>query len=86
MEFSNTPIEGSMKQLIATPRVLDQPTFEWLDAGSRMTKEFLSFTLPIPVFFKGVASIRFDGKVLEILEHGSSSGTRLSIGKVFAED
>jgi hypothetical protein len=86
MEFSNTPIEGSMKQLLATPRVLDQPTFEWLDAGSRMTKEFFSFTLPIPVSFKGVASIRFDGEVLEVVEHGSSSGTRLSVGKVFAED
>ena len=83
MEFSNTPIEGSMKKLIATPRVLDRPTFEWLDAGSRMTKEFFSFTLPIPGSFQGVASIRFGGGVLEILEPGRSSGIKLSIGKIY---
>jgi hypothetical protein len=86
MEFSNTPIEGSMKQLMASPRVLDQPTFDWLEAGSRITKEFCSFTLAIPASFTGIASIRCDGEVLEILEQGKSSGTSLHIGHVFGED
>jgi hypothetical protein len=80
MEFSSTPIEGSMKRLIATPRVLDQPTFEWLDARSYITKKFFSFTLAIPSSFKGVASIRFDGEVIEILESGKSSAGRLHVG------
>lgn len=86
MEFSNTPIEGSMKQLVATPRVLDQPAFEWLDAGSRLTKRFFSFTLAIPASFRGVASVRFDGDVLEIRETGMSSATRLPVGKLPTED
>ena len=72
MEFSTTPIEGSMKQLLAHPRVLDQPTFEWLDAGQRLRKEFFSFTIPVPASFKGVASARFDGRVLEVFEQGKN--------------
>jgi hypothetical protein len=82
MEFSNTPIEGSMKQLVATPRVLDQPAFEWLDAGSRITKKFFSFTLAIPASFAGVASIRFDGEVLEVFETGKSSANSLHAGNI----
>ena len=72
MEFSSTPIEGSMKELLAIPRVLDKPTFEWLDAGARLSKEFFSFTVPIPASYKGVASVRFDGQVLELFEQGES--------------
>jgi hypothetical protein len=86
MEFSNTPIEGSMKQLMAFPRVLDQPTFEWLDAGSRITKEFFSFTLAIPPSFEGIASVQFDGEVLEIVEAGLKSPRTLLIGSVFEKD
>jgi hypothetical protein len=80
MEFSNTPIEGSMKQLFATPRVFDQPTFEWLDAGSAITKSFFSFTLPIPASFEGIASVRFDGNVLEVFESGKGSPRQLHVG------
>jgi hypothetical protein len=82
MEFSNTPIEGSMKQLLAHPRVLDQPAFEWLDARSRITKEFFSFTLPIDLSFRGIDSVRFDGEVLEVFELGNDAGIRLPVGGI----
>jgi hypothetical protein len=82
MEFSNTPIEGSMKSLLAHPYVFDQPTFDWLDARSGITKNFLSFTLAIPTSFQGVESVRFDGDVLEVIELGKSSGAKLHIGQV----
>ena len=73
MEFSTTPIEGSMKELMARPRVMDQPTFEWLDAGGRLSKAFFSFTLAVSSSFQGVASVRFDGNVLQVQECGNGS-------------
>ena len=79
MEFSNTPIEGSMRSLLAHPSVLGQQTFDWLDARSRITKSFFSFSLEIPSSFQGVKSVHFDGTVLEVIELGKSSGTKLLI-------
>jgi hypothetical protein len=81
MEFSNTPIEGSMKSLLARPRVLGRPTFEWLDARSRIVKNFLSFTIAIPASFQGVESVRFDGELLEVIERGKGSEVKLKIGQ-----
>ena len=83
MEFSNTPIEGSMKQLMAKPRVLDQPTFDWLDAGATITRKFFSFTVAIPPGFAGIAAVQFDGKVLQLFEVGSTSPAKLLIDPVF---
>ena len=43
MEFSTTPIDGSLKALVAHPSLLDTPTFEWLDARSRSQQILLQF-------------------------------------------
>ena len=79
MEFSTTPVEGSMKALFATPRLLDTPTFEWLDAKSRISKSFFSFSLDIPRDYSGVASIRFDGGCLRIEENGRGNLIETSV-------
>jgi hypothetical protein len=70
MEFSTTPIDGSLKALVAHPSLLDTPTFEWLDARSRLSKSFFSFTLAIPDNYRGIASVYCDGKVLCVSECG----------------
>ncbi len=81
MEFSNTPIEGSMKKWMASPQVLGRPTFEWLDARAQLTKRFFSFTLGISSSFRGIQSIRFDGEVLDIREPGNKLPIRLPVGR-----
>jgi hypothetical protein len=68
MEFSTTPIDGSLKALVAQSCLLNTPTFEWLDARSSLSKSFFSFTLAIPGDYRGVASVHCDGKVLQIIE------------------
>jgi hypothetical protein len=68
MEFSNTPVEGTMKALMAQPQILRTPTFQWLGAKSRLRKSFFSFSLDIPQQYRGVASIHFDGRRLLVKE------------------
>jgi hypothetical protein len=68
MEFSTTPIDGSLKALVARPRLFDTPTFEWLDARGKLRNSFFSFTQAIPPDYQGISSVHFDGKVLRIRE------------------
>jgi hypothetical protein len=79
MEFSTTPIDGSLKALVANPRLLDTPTFEWLDARSQLTKSFFSFTLAIPHDYQGIASVHSDGKMLYVCELGTGRELTLQI-------
>ena len=79
MEFSTTPIDGSMKALVATPRLLDTPTFEWLDAKSRLRKSFFSFTLAIPNDYRGIDSVHYDGQVLQVREVDAGGELTLTV-------
>ena len=79
MEFSNTPVEGSMKQLFAKPRLLDTPTFEWLEAKSSVTKKFFSFALEIPRDFGSVGSIDYNGQTLLVQEADSERKYAITI-------
>ncbi len=40
MEFSNTPIHGTMKRLVQTPAIWGTPVYDWIDAKSTLTKRF----------------------------------------------
>lgn len=79
MEFSNTPIEGTMKALIATQRVYGVPTFDWLEAKSRLRKTFFSFSIDIPHSYRGVGSVGFDGTQLSVKELGTGRTIKISI-------
>lgn len=81
MEFSTTPIDGSLKALVANPRLLDTPTFEWLDARSRLRKSFLSFTLAIPHNYRGIASVHCDGNLLYVRELETGKELTLQIDR-----
>ena len=79
MEFSNTPIEGTMKALVATPRLFDTPTFEWLEAKSQLRKIFFSFSVDVPKEYRGVQSVHFDGTRLRVEEAGSGDPIELAV-------
>ncbi len=70
MEFSNTPTHGSLKAMVAVPRLFDVPAYEWLDAKSNLVKKFCAFTVKVPDAFSGVEEIKVEQDRLEIVERG----------------
>ncbi len=66
MEFSNTPIAGTMKALLRTSEIWGTPTLEWLDAKSELRKSFTAFSAVIPEDYPGVSNITVDGGKLTI--------------------
>jgi hypothetical protein len=72
LEFSNTPVHGTLKTMMKTPELWGTRTFDWLDARSELTKRFWAFSLDVREGFRGVADVRFRAGRIEILEHGSS--------------
>jgi hypothetical protein len=68
MEFSNTPHHGTMKTLTSSPQVWGVSAYEWLDALSTVSKQFIAFSHPVPSDFRGAADIQVLGDVLEITE------------------
>ncbi|HZT34008.1 MAG TPA: hypothetical protein VFA33_29220 [Bryobacteraceae bacterium] len=77
MEFSNTPVHGTMKVLFRNPSLWGLPTFEWLDAKSRLTKRYCAFSLRVPQDYKGVADVRIRRDQLEIVERETGKTTAL---------
>lgn len=59
-------MEGTLKAAIDTPRLLDLPTFEWLDARQQLRKMFVSFSASIFPNYSGVAKVHTVGSVLRI--------------------
>jgi hypothetical protein len=51
MEFSNTPIHGTMRRLIQTPEIWGTPVYDWIDAKGTLTKGFKATirSMPKPV-------------------------------------
>ena len=48
MEFSNTPIHGTMKRLMQTPAIWGTPVYDWIDAKSKLTKGFKATITSVP--------------------------------------
>jgi hypothetical protein len=71
MEFSNTPTHGTFKALVKAKPLFDTPLYEWLDAHSRMTKRFATFSTRVPPGYRGVADVRISAGTLEIVEEGT---------------
>lgn len=68
LEFSNTPIHGSFKAMVAVPKLWGVPAYEWLNARGSLVKKFCAFSAEVPEGFKGVQEIRVRDKALEIVE------------------
>ena len=71
MEFSNTPVHGTMKVLAKTPSVFGVPAFEWLNAKGRLQKRYCAFNVTVPADYQGVADVTVRGQELTIIEKGS---------------
>ena len=72
MEFSNTPVYGTMRALVEKPRVWGIPTYEWLVSNGKIHKRFLAFCSTIPRNFQGVADIQVIGDELRIFSPGAA--------------
>lgn len=79
MEFSNTPLHGTMKVMVRSPQLWGTPTFEWLDAKGKLSKRFCAFSARVPEGYKGVADIRISGGNLEIVERETGKTVRLEL-------
>jgi hypothetical protein len=70
MEFSNTPVNGTMRKLFEKPEIWGLPTSEWLVAKGKIRKRFAAFSAEIPGDFQGVADLRVAGNELRIFAPG----------------
>jgi hypothetical protein len=68
MEFSNTPIDGTMRQLARCAAIWGVPTHDWLDAKGTLRKSYAAFATAVPMGFAGVAEISIAGNELRITE------------------
>ena len=71
MEFSNTPVHGTLKTLMRQPELWGVPTFDWLNAKGELTKRFWAFSLRVPEGFQGVANVQFRDARITVLEKAS---------------
>ena len=77
MEFSNTPVHGTLKTLLREPQLFGLPAFEWLDARSSLRKRFAAFSARVPEGYRGVADVSIHSGKLEIAER--ESGRRITL-------
>ncbi len=80
MEFSDTPVHGTMKALMQEPKLFDKPTYEWLDGKSKLTKKYCAFSVRVPETFQGVADVRVEAGGLRIVEIGTGKVIALPMG------
>lgn len=79
MEFSATPVEGTMRALIETPEIRGIPTFEWLPARGKIHKRFAAFSAHIPADFSGI-DLDIQENELRLPPHGAKDPlVRISI-------
>ena len=78
MEFSNTPIDGTMRQLAKTTEIWGDPVYDWLGAKNSLSKRYAAFVSSIPPNFRGVEDIRHLSGALEIVERATGNTIRLS--------
>ncbi len=78
LEFSNTPTHGSLKAMMAVPKLWGVPAYEWLNARGALVKRFCAFSAEVPDGFKGVQEIRVKDKALEIVERDNGRIVRIA--------
>lgn len=72
LEFSNTPVHGTLKKLMATQELWGSPTLEWLNAKGELRKRFWAFSVDAPADFKGVSDVRFEKGRITVVEQGGA--------------
>ena len=79
LEFSNTPTHGSLKAMVAAPKLWEVPAYEWLNARGALVKRFCAFSAEVPAEFKGVKEIKVKDKALEIVERDNGRVVKIAL-------
>jgi hypothetical protein len=77
MEFSTTPIEGTLRQLTKVASIWDVPVYEWLPAKGRIDKRYAAFVSSIGQTFPGVEDVRISSEAIEVIV--ASSDERITM-------
>ncbi len=77
MEFSNTPVHGTLRALMKEQELFGTPTYEWLEARGKLRKRYCAFSVKVPASFAGTSDVRVSGNRLEIVEQ--ATGKRFNL-------
>jgi len=72
LEFGTTGLHQPFPILAQHPRLLDLPTFAFIDTGESQTRSYACFLLEVPVGFQGVQELSLDGNRIVLVERGSN--------------
>ena len=78
LEFSTTPFSIPRRETIAQGPLFGESTYRWLQAKSKAQVRFLILLFEVPETFRGVASVSFANKRIEVVESGRS-GRKLAV-------
>jgi hypothetical protein len=71
MEFSTTPVEGTLRHLIKVAAIWDVPVYEWLPAKRRIDKRYAAFLSSIDPSFPGVENVQISSQAIEVIAAGT---------------
>jgi len=78
LEFSTTPFPIPRRETIEQGPLLGEPTYRWLPAKSKAQVRFLILLFEVPETFRGVASVSFAKRKIDVVESGVH-GQKLSV-------
>ncbi|MBI3865463.1 MAG: hypothetical protein HY290_26610 [Planctomycetia bacterium] len=79
LEFGTTGYHQPFPVLVRQGRILDRPTYEYLDADEAVSKSYLSFLARVPADFEGVGELRFEGGAIRLREKRDVNPRRIEI-------
>ncbi len=79
LEFGSTGLHQPFPILTKKGRIWDRPLFEYIDAGQKISKKYLSFLLKIPADFEGVAAIDVQDHQLRVRERKGANPREFTI-------
>jgi hypothetical protein len=79
LEFGTTGYHQPFPILVRQGRILDRPTYEYLDADEAVSKSYLCFLARVPADFEGVRELRFDGDAIRLRENRDVNPRRIEL-------
>jgi len=73
LEFSTTPFPIPRRETIEQGPLFGEPTYRWLPAKSNARVRFLILLFEVPETFRGVASVSFARRKIDVVESGARS-------------
>jgi hypothetical protein len=78
LEFGTTGLHQPFKVLLGKPRILDRPTYAYLDAGESVTRTYTAFLAKVPRDFAGVSQVFYRSGAI-IVQEGGARGREVTI-------